>query len=175
MKCSMCGHENAERITKCENCGGDVGITNVEEEKISKRKPINIFGKIIIGLIIAVVLLNAFWIIRDAVQKRALSKEAQSALTLIHSEFEKNRSQGMEDWDAFIKADKLTKADPDVKKNWMFILLGNPPCIISAMSKEEFPFGPDKNIWYDLKEKKMHGFGVDKQEYPDPSIPLTKF
>ncbi len=50
--------------------------------------------------------------------------------------------------------------------NWSFIVEGNPPYRMIATSTPNNPAGSGKHVWYDVREARYHGYGVDNRTSP---------
>ncbi|MDD3049715.1 MAG: prepilin-type N-terminal cleavage/methylation domain-containing protein [Candidatus Cloacimonetes bacterium] len=95
--------------------------------------------------------------------EQARSSEAQAALSSIRTAFRIYRqtygtTEGYQVEDA-LKDAKLGNA---TEKRWTFEAIGNPPNRYVATSTADFPAGEGKQVMYDEKEAKFHGYGIDE-------------
>ncbi len=91
-----------------------------------------------------------------------LSSEAQSALFRLRQIYYTHGQKG-DDSISLEDALQEAKIEASVLENWQFTALGQPPDIYIATSTQKMPLGSDKQVWLDEKDKKYHGFGVDKE------------
>lgn len=100
---------------------------------------------------------------------RVLSYEAQQAITQIRKSYDiRLQTYGEAESYSFQQAFRDADLDESVLQNWTFSVVNdNYPRKYIAVSTSSNPAGEGKIVWYDVREARFHGLGIDDWEYQD--------
>jgi type IV pilus assembly protein PilE len=134
--------------------------------KLKNQKGFTLIEVLVVVIIVAILAALAVPIYMRYVEK-SRSSEAQTAIAAIRKTYDVYRQTNGSTQDYTIeRAMNETNLGEATIKNWKFEVTGNPPKKFIATSTEDFPGGPDKQVWYDVDDAKFHGYGVD--QFTDP-------
>ena len=135
--------------------------------KLKNQKGFTLIEVLVVVIIVAILAALAVPIYMRHVEK-SRSAEAQTAIGAIRNTYKiYSQTYGSTQDYTIEKALKETNLDGSTSWYWKFEVTGNPPKKFIATSTEEFPGGPDKQVWFDVEEGKFHGYGVDQFTDPD--------
>jgi prepilin-type N-terminal cleavage/methylation domain-containing protein len=142
--------------------------------KLQGQKGFTLIEVLVVVIIVAILAALAVPIYLRYVEK-SRSTEAQTAIAAIRKTYDVYRQTTGTTQDYTIeKAMKDANLGESTLKNWKFEVVGNPPKKFIATSTEEFPGGPDKQVWYDVQEAKFHGYGIDEFTNPETEAMETE-
>lgn len=100
--------------------------------------------------------------------EKSRSTEAQTAISTLRKTFDVYlQTNGSTENFSVEQAMKEARLGESTIKNWKFDVTGNPPTKYIATSTQDFPGGEGKQVWYDVKEAKFHGYGIDSWTNPE--------
>ncbi len=135
--------------------------------KLKNQKGFTLVEILVVVIIVAILAAIAVPIYMRYVE-RSRSSEAQTAINTLRKAYQVYMTTNSTTQDFTIeKAMKEADLGESTLKHWKFEVTGNPPKKYIATSTEEFPGGPDKQVWYDVAEAKFHGYGVDQFTNPN--------
>lgn len=135
--------------------------------KLKNQKGFTLVEILVVVIIVAILAAIAVPIYMRYVE-RSRSSEAQTAINTLRKAYQVYMTTNSTTQDFTIeKAMKEADLGESTLKHWKFEVTGNPPKKYIATSTEDFPGGPDKQVWYDVTEAKFHGYGVDQFTNPN--------
>lgn len=100
--------------------------------------------------------------------EKSRSTEAQTAISTLRKTYDVYlQTNGSTENFSVEQAMKEARLGESTIKNWKFDVTGNPPTKYIATSTQDFPGGEGKQVWYDVKEAKFHGYGIDSWTNPE--------
>jgi prepilin-type N-terminal cleavage/methylation domain-containing protein len=135
--------------------------------KVKGQKGFTLIEILVVVIIVAILAAIAVPIYLRYVEK-SRSTEAQTAISTLHKVYTVYvQTNGSTDGYSMELAQKDAKLGESTLKHWKFDATGNPPNKYIATSTAEFAGGEGKQVWYDVKEAKFHGYGIDTWTDPE--------
>lgn len=135
--------------------------------KLKNQKGFTLIEILVVVIIVAILAALAVPRYLRYVEK-SRSTEAQTAISTLRKVFDvKLQTDGTTEGFTKDQALKEARLGESTIKNWNFEITGNPPTKYVATSTSDFPGGEGKQVWYDVKEAKFHGYGIDTWTNPE--------
>ncbi|MDP3113531.1 MAG: prepilin-type N-terminal cleavage/methylation domain-containing protein [Candidatus Cloacimonadaceae bacterium] len=135
--------------------------------KLKNQKGFTLIEILVVVIIVAILAALAVPRYLRYVEK-SRSTEAQTAISTIRKTYDVYlQTNGSTDNFSVVLAMKEARLGEATIKNWKFDVTGNPPNKIIATSTQDFAGGEGKQVWYEVKEAKFHGYGVDTWTNPE--------
>ncbi len=94
--------------------------------------------------------------------EKSLSSEAQIAISSLRKVYDVYyQTNGTTEDLTMDRALQEARIGERTLQNWTFEVEGQPPTIFRAVSTKDFPAGAGKQVWYNVRDAKFHGFGTD--------------
>jgi prepilin-type N-terminal cleavage/methylation domain-containing protein len=135
--------------------------------KLKNQKGFTLIEILVVVIIVAILAALAVPRYLRYVEK-SRSTEAQTAISTLRKVYDV-QLQTTGSTEGFTKEQALKEArlGEATIRNWQFEVTGNPPTKYIATSTADFPGGEGKQVWYDVKEAKFHGYGIDTWTDPE--------